>query len=267
MNNDPVISIVCVSLDNPTYLDLMLKGLTKNTVNPFEVLVHGNMATPELDNVAAKHDAIVSVYTHSAQNLSISSRSNILFAQAKGKFFHFMDDDIYPAPGWDEALIAKVKADMLFQHLCSTVYSYPTAHVETKGGAHNEWDYGDSPETFREDDFNATWREHRDVIEDSAYYPTGGYFIKRELFEKMGGLDETIEFGEDGVFLCDLYKTAKKENLPIEFRVVADSCIYHFGHVGAEKPAAKARKRHDGDWVRRNLKESWEAICKMELKD
>lgn len=267
MDNDPLISIVCVSLDNPTYLDLMLKGLAKNTVNSFEVLVHGNMATPEFDNVVSKYDSIISVYTSSIYNFSIASRANRLFAQAKGKFFHFMDDDIYPAPGWDEALIAKVKVDMLFQHLCSTVYSYPMAHPETRAGAYNEWDYGDSPETFKEDDFNATWREHRDIIEDSATHPTGGYFIKRELFEEMGGMDESSEFGEDGIFLCGLYTTAKKGNFPIEFRTVADSCIYHFGQVGSAKPAARIRARHDGDWVRRNLKGPWEALCKIELTD
>ena len=264
--SNPLISIVCVSLDNPTYLDLMLKGLKRNTVNTFEVLVHGNMVGEEFNAVVEKYKSIVSVYTKSDKNLAISAPANALFKQAKGKYFHFMDDDIYPTPGWDEALLKKVKPDMLYQYLCSVIYSYPTAHPETRGAAFNEHDYGDTPETFQEDAFNLTWKDNRTVLKDTAYYPTEGIFVKRELWEEMGGFNEAIQIGGAGIFMTNMYKKAAREQQPIEYRVVADSCIYHFGHVGSVKSAAKAISKVDGV-IRGHFRDTWPKILRLGLVD
>lgn len=266
--DSPLISIVCVSLDNPTYLDLMLRGLQKNTVNTFEVLVHGNMAGEEFDAVVEKYKDIISVYTKSDKNLSIAAPANTLFKCAKGKYFQFLDDDTYFAPGWDEALLAKVKPDMMFQLLYPTVTARPGVHHLNKYNFdHNEYNYGETPETFKEDEFNQTWKENRIVLKDTPYYPTGNFFIKKRLWEIVGGYNEDILFGEDGVFIVDVYKKAEQEQQPIEYRIVADSGIYHFGFVGASKPAAQARPQKDGNWIRENLRDVWHKVISLKLKD
>ena len=276
--NNPLMSIVCVSLNNPEYLDLMLKGLQKNTVNSFEVLVHGNMAGEEFDAVIEKYKDIISVYTKSKENQSIAKPLNDLFSQTKGEILCFMDDDMYLAPGWDEALLRKVKPDMIFQYLCVVSYIHPKYHNVRLGGRskiHNLFDYGTTAENFREDEFNRTWKERRTILADHSI-PTGNFLVKRELYGLIGGRNEGSNMGGDREFIMDVYDAAIQANQPVEFRSVADSCAYHFNHIGSAKPASKELKykkprerndQHITQWAlaRKDPHHTWQKILELPL--
>ena len=227
----PKISIGIVSLDNPTYLDLLLKGLYKNTVNSFEVLVHGNCPSKEFNIIVQKwiDKGIITLYNQSEENLRIAKPLNDLFSQAKGKYFVFLDDDTYPAPGWDEALLRKVKPEVLYQYLAVTPFDNSKAATK-----YNPPIFGTCVQDFQEDNFNTKWKDSRTVLEDT-YDIASNFLIKRELWEKLGGFDPSFRGGEDQDFKANILYTSLKEKQPLEFRQVADSCVYHFGSIGKRK--------------------------------
>jgi len=227
----PKISIGIVSLDNPKYLDLLLNGLYKNTANSFEVLVHGNSPSEEFNFVVQKwiDKGVITLYNQSKENLRIAEPLNRLFAQAKGKYFVFLDDDTYPAPGWDKALLRKVNPEILYQYL--TVFPFDYSKTASK---YNPAIFGSCVQDFQEDSFNNKWRESRTILEDT-YDVVSNFLIKRELWEKIGGFDPSFRDGEDQDFKANILYTALKEKQPLEFRQVADSCVYHFGGIGRQK--------------------------------
>ncbi|GAH10909.1 unnamed protein product, partial [marine sediment metagenome] len=99
------------------------------------------------------------------------------------------------------------------------------------------------------------WWDLRQIKEDiiSAY---GLVFMKKKLWEKIGGLDEGYWPGycADPDFIAKIYFTAKKENQPYEFRGVADSGMYHFQCISSERQKdanfyrRKARRRFEQKW-------------------
>jgi GT2 family glycosyltransferase len=119
-----LLSIIVVTLDNAKNLDLLLRGLEKNTkFVPFEVLVHCNsvldLYTNETIKVISKwqEEGIVTNLTTSLYNHYVAAPANALARFAHGNYIVFLDDDVYPSPGWDGPLLNAISAS----HHCSFV--------------------------------------------------------------------------------------------------------------------------------------------------
>lgn len=222
--DNPLISIVCVSLNNWEYIDLFLRGLEKNTVNSFEVLIHGNCARSRFSNIVHNNKYVVK-YTKSVNNLHIAEPANKLFKFAKGKYFVVLDDDMYVAPGWDEALLKKVNPSILYQYLTPTIITYDKSSRPN----FNKVNFGTTYDAFREDEFNLKWKETRTILEDSPYV-IENFLITRELWADIEGYSVYYErsAGPSLDLIAMIYFKALNKHYSMEFRQVADSCVYHF---------------------------------------
>lgn len=238
----PTFSLAVVSLNNPEYVSLLLKGLRKNTRNPFEILLYGNCADHEFDKLATDNNDIVTVYKSSQENLGISRPLNALFKEARAPYFIFIDDDMYPCPNWDVAMLKAIDPSIRYQYLAFNQF-IPKYRGRKGGEGFNYYDFGDDIYNFREDDFNTKWAEAREITIDQLGYG-GNFMMLREIWEELGGFDPEFLRGEDIEFKARFVQHATKSVqlgrtgvLPgqWEFRCVADACLYHFLSVGQGK--------------------------------
>lgn len=219
-----MISIGVVSLNNPQYVGLLIKSLKRNTRSKFEVLLHANMVSPVTNTftpIIKTHKDIIKVYTTSITNKGYAEPLNDLFLQAKGDYFCFIDDDMYTVSDWDVPLLNAFD-NSLYQYICPTLF-YP---------GFNNKRYGTCIENFEEDNFNNTWKENRDITENSNLI-IGNYMIKRELWEHIGGYDLKPNFfhAADVLFKAQIFFKAIQEGQVLRGVNCADSCFYHFGNL------------------------------------
>jgi GT2 family glycosyltransferase len=227
----PLISIVCVSLNNHKYVDLFLESLHNNTRTSFEFLLHGNLATPALEEVVTKwRTKGVQIYAEYSPNENqwYALPANKLFHRAKGMFVAFYDDDTYLAPNWDIELLKNVNADIDAQMLCSTAFQYPESPSQP---VHcNIWDFGRTAETFDKKLFDQTCYGLRTVL-DYTNEVHGNYFMTRECWRKYGGYDPQFTNGADIDLKTSFFDRAMRLGSTIEFRQCPTALHYHFGNV------------------------------------
>jgi glycosyltransferase involved in cell wall biosynthesis len=225
-----MISILIPTYNNVKYMDWCLKSLRENTSSPLQILVHGNCSGNELKEVCKKWD--VDHYQSSSDNLGIAIPTNQLAKHAIHEFITYGNDDIYYGKNWNISLLGKVRSDIFYQYLTPVMferqYNNPSMNAPN--------DFGDSPENFREAEFNNTWMEKRRIKEDiiSCWGPP---FMHRDLWFEIGGFNEQYYpgWGTDSDLVAEIYFRAKRGNKPYEFHGVCDSPLYHIQSVGLSK--------------------------------
>jgi len=243
------ISILIPTLDNVEYMKIIVPAVRKHTINPYEILVYANDLSSKMKEYALKENFDVFEYSH--KNEGIAFAVNVLGKQASGDIVFFLNDDMYVAPGWDEALVRKINDNIFYQYLTPCMFE-PRWKNPTMN---SPFDYGRTPETWQEQKFLSEWKNLRLIKEDivSGSTPT---FVKKELWDKVGGYDEEYwpGFGTDPDLIAKIYFTAKKEGKPYEFRGVADSGVYHFQCISTERIKndhsyrQQAHRRIKGKW-------------------
>lgn len=256
----PLISVVCVSLNNYAYVDLLLESLYKNTRTSFEFLLHGNLATHPLEEVVIKwRKKGVQIYAeYSPQdNLWYAIPANRLFHRAKGMFVAFYDDDSYLGPDWDIELLKNVNADIDAQMLCSTTFQYPDSPSQPV--LCNIWDYGRTAETFDKDLFDTTCYSNRTVL-NYTNEVHGNYFMTRECWRRFGGYDTQFKNGADVDMKMMFFDKALSEGASIEFRQCPTSLYYHFGNISKSQDTVNYSPVQLNYKWRRSTKELWRSI-------
>jgi glycosyltransferase involved in cell wall biosynthesis len=205
------ISILIPTLDNPAYLKCLLDSIKAYTVVDYEILIYYNTVK---------------------NNLGLSKAINLLGKKAVGDFIFYPNDDMYLAPGWDEALLNAVNPNIHYQYLTAAMFEPQYENV----CMNSPMDYGRTPLEFHEQRFLNGWKKARKIKEDvvSPYCPI---FVTKALWDEVGGYDEAYFpcFGTDPDFAAKIYFTAKKAGKPYEFRAVADAGVYHFQCITTDK--------------------------------
>lgn len=229
-----MISIAIISLNNPEYLDLTLQSIVRNTLGQYEILIHLNNCKPEDKEIVDKwkEKANITICTTSVENEFCATPLNRLFNKyAKGKYFIFLDDDLYVASGWDKALIQAIP-NQKYWWLSPTLYYPKYSHQPTR---FNTQSFGATPKTFNKTAFNQYYLDLRNITEDNRGWISGAGLISREVWAEIGGYDEQFKLGEDVDIKAKIWDAACKINAPYDFRSIANSIIYHFGHSGSSK--------------------------------
>lgn len=249
------ISIMIPTLNNVGYLNIGISSIRKHTTNPYEILVYANEMSSEMKEYALKES--FDVFEHSSKNEGIALAVNILAKQATGDMIFYFNDDMYVAPGWDEALIRKINPDIFYQFLCPCMFE-PRWESST---CNTPFDFGRTPETWQEQRFLSEWMIARQIKEDiiSANVPS---FMSKELWDSVGGYDEGYwpGFGTDPDLIAKIYFKAKEEKMPYEFRGVADCGVYHFQCVSTVRIENRHHYRRE---AHRRFEEKWGITTKQ----
>ncbi len=120
-------SIIIPTWNNLCYLKWCVEGIRSNSAFPHQILVHvndgsdGTLGWVELQNID---------HTHSTQNIGICKAVNKVSEKATSEYIVFMNDDMYPLPGWDTALLQEIKncPSDLFMFSSTMIEPYQTGN-------------------------------------------------------------------------------------------------------------------------------------------
>jgi len=209
------LSIIIPTWRNLEYLNMAYRGILRNSSCPHEIIVFFN----EMDDACLSWAENKSIkYAGTPVNLGVCGAVNRGVEMASHEFICFMNDDMYPLPGWDAALAKYVDAaDKIW--LSGTAVEAGRATECYIGGC----DYGRSTLDFREEDVIADsvkLRRPYNVV--STWTPI---VMKKRDWNAVGGFDEAYfpGNGSDPDLAMKMYDYGCRH-----FIGVGASLVYHF---------------------------------------
>lgn len=215
-------SVVIPTWKNIDYLDLAYRGLVENSAADHELIVFFN----EYDDACRRWlDGRKVIHASSERNLGVCGAVNRAAAMAGTDYICYLNDDMYPLPGWDVALSQYIGiADKLW--LSGTALERGKATACYVGGV----DYGDSAATFQEArllDEYARYKRPYNVV--STWTPI---LLARRDWEAVGGFDEAYfpGNGSDPDLAMKMYAYGCRH-----FIGVGTSLVYHFSRCTIQR--------------------------------
>lgn len=219
MSQTPLFSIIVPVLElNHFILDYNLPALAKQTLTNFEVLILPNEVSEESRHLEKTYPWLHLIPTGEIHNPS--QKRNLGAINAKGQFLAFIDDDAYPAENW-------------LENACTLLTNTDTKALGGPGLLPKE-------AGFWEITFNCvlktwlgnaglTYRVRKEKPREIDDFPTMNFFVRKDLFLKVGGFDPTYWPGEDSK-LCE---GIKKQGEKILYHPAP--VVYHFRRNSLKK--------------------------------
>lgn len=209
------LSIVIPTWKNLPYLDLAVRGIRRNSAAQHQIIVFFN----EIDDDSRRWVQGREVtWLGDSLNLGVCGAVNRGMAEAVCEFVCFMNDDMYPLPGWDTELMKHASdADKIW--LSGTAVEAGRACECYIGGK----DYGSSPSDFREEQLLSEYeliKRPYNVV--STWTPI---VMKKRDWDAVGGFDEAYfpGNGSDPDLAMKMYAYGCRN-----FTGVGSSLVYHF---------------------------------------
>ena len=190
----PTISVVVTTRDRPALLHRALGSVAAQRRAPLEVLLvdDGDAPAPVHDLV----DGLLELRVLSCSARRAAAARNQAARVARGEVLAFLDDDDSWEPGHLEGLAAAFadpKVDLAYRDAAVVRESGTLEELERLEIA-REWD----PEWMRHDDF----------------IPPSALAVRRTLFERLGGFDESFAYSEDWDFLLRAAAHTRPRRVP-----------------------------------------------------
>jgi GT2 family glycosyltransferase/glycosyltransferase involved in cell wall biosynthesis len=148
-----------------------------------DIVVVDNASTDETPEMLGRFgDAVRTI--RNKENLGFTIASNLGARESHGRHIVFLNNDTLPKPGWLEWLVRTADEDDTVGAVGSKLV-YPDGTLQEAGSIifsdGNGWNYGrgDDPD-------HPAYRYVREV----DYCSAASLLVKREVFERLGGLDE-----------------------------------------------------------------------------
>ena len=223
-------SILIPSWNNLSFLKLCVQSIRKNSAMQHQIIVHVNDGS---DGTLqwVKEEGLD--YTYTQQNAGVCIAMNMMRTKVKTDYIYFVNDDMYLLPGWDTALMAEINSIGHNRFYLSSTMIQP--HDRNDVGVCT--DYGDSIETFREQELLAEYMKHpRGDWQGSTRPPS---LVHRDIWDTVGGYSIELSPG----MYSDPDFTAKLLFIGVTYlKGLGNSRVYHF-----ETKTTGRVKRNDGN--------------------
>jgi GT2 family glycosyltransferase len=224
-------SILIPTWNNLELLKLCVRSIRENSNFPHQIIVHVNDGSDgTLEWVRAQQLA----HTHSPQNVGICLAVNEAAMHAKLDYILYLNDDMYCCPGWDTALVNKLKGLDTDLFMLSGTMIEP---VQTSNPCVIIKDYGRSPDQFTEQELLADLKSHHKPDWYGATWPPT--LVHAKWWFKVGGYSSEFSPGmsSDNDFSMKLWHAGCRI-----FLGVGDSLVYHF----QAKSTGRIKKNNGG---------------------
>lgn len=224
-------SVLIPSWNNLELLKLCIKSIKQNSAYPHQVIVHVNDGS---DGTLAWVKEQQLDYTHSAQNVGICFAVNEAAMRAKMDYIVYLNDDMYCCPGWDTALVNKMKRIDTDLFMLSGTMIEPR---DTNNPCVIVKDYGHSPDQFSEQELLADLPGHQKSDWYGATWPPT--LVHAKWWFRVGGYSSEFSPGmsSDNDFSMKLWHAGCRI-----FVGVGESLVYHF----QAKSTGRIKKNNGG---------------------
>ncbi|MDD2720657.1 MAG: glycosyltransferase [Gallionella sp.] len=224
-------SIIIPSWNNLELLKLCVRSIRQNSAYPHQIIIHvndgsdGSLAWVREQNL-----------THSASpdNIGICLAVNEAAMHATQDYILYLNDDMYCCPGWDSALVNKLKGLETDLFMLSGTMIEPN---DTQNPCVIVRDYGRDVGDFDEATLLAELPQHRKADWCGATWPPT--LVTRRWWFRVGGYSSEFSPGmsSDNDFSMKLWDAGCRV-----FLGVGDSLVYHFQC----KSTGKIKKNNGG---------------------
>jgi len=183
----PTISLVIPAYNEEDYLPACLDAVMQNVAGKaVEIIVVDNNSTDRTKEVVERYPAVTYVFEPMKGITRARQRG---FLESTGDILAYVDADTCPPPGWIDQIWQQFGRDTKLACLSGPYSFYDLSGIRNK--ISTGWFVAAQP-----------------LYRITGYMMVGGNFaIRRDVLEKMGGFDSSIEFyGED----VDIGKRASK---------------------------------------------------------
>lgn len=186
VNDDPEISIVIVTYNGFRRMAECFKSILRNTNSKFQTIIIDNSNSPEIKEYFDPFGDLVTLI-QSPVNLGPSAGRNLGIPYAKGKYIVFLDDDTVLPRNWDTKFLNEFDKHPEIGFL-SCMSNWASGYQMVHHVTYN------SPFSFEK--FAESFSRYNSGIIKTCRLIGFCFFIKREVIDKIGGLDPT--FGKYG---------------------------------------------------------------------
>ena len=183
-SDEPIISILVI-LYNQAGLTLeCLKGLAVDTTAPFELIIIDNASSDETSLLFERVDGVH--FVRNTDNLGFVLAVNQAAALARGRHLLMLNNDAVPLPGTLAAALQRIESDAKIGGVGGRILLY-NGLLQEAGNI--VWRDGSCLGYGRNGDPEAP--EYR-FVRDVDYCSGAFLLVRRELFKRLGGLDEAF---------------------------------------------------------------------------
>lgn len=210
-------SIIIPTWNNLALLQLCVRSIRQNSAYAHQVIVHVNDGS---DGTLAWVREQGITHTATPQNEGICLAVNEAAMLATQDYILYLNDDMYCCPGWDTALVSKLKL------LDTDLFMLSGTMIEPRD-THNPCvivrDYGGDADVFDETGLLAELPQHRKADWCGATWPPT--LVSKRWWFKVGGYSSEFSPGmsSDNDFSMKLWHAGCRI-----FLGVGDSLVYHF---------------------------------------
>jgi glycosyltransferase involved in cell wall biosynthesis len=212
-------SIIIPSWNNLSFLKICINSIEKNSAFKHQIIIHVNEGTDGTLDWVSKSGFD---YTHSSDNVGVCLAMNACRAMVKTEYIVFLNDDMYMLPDWDMELWKEIESlpDKYFFLSSTTIEPRISPHP----GILAPFDYGSTPETFKEDSLLKEYKAIKGKNWSGATWPPN--IVHKNVWDLIGGY--SIEYFpglySDPDFSMKLYEAGVRF-----YKGVNASRAYHFG--------------------------------------
>lgn len=214
-------SIVVCSWNDLEYLKILHQSLKKNTILPYELVVHDNGSEDGTEDWLKENNI---KYSRSLTNEGVAA-VNYAVKQAKYDFIVDINADMYVLPGWD---LAVQKQRQEFKKQGIEDYTISATLIEPVG-ANPEYtirDHGQDFQRFNEESLLADFKENAlKYQKNNVIQYSHPIMMPKKLWDKFGGVDITYFPGQasDHDIAASAYKVGCRN-----FIMLGNCRVYHF---------------------------------------
>lgn len=222
VEEEPLVSIVIPSKDHLSLLRQCLDSIeTFTTYRNYEIIVVDNgSSSANQQEIASLLSEKKASYLHDVYEFNFSQMCNLGADCAKGEYLLFLNDDIEVfQPDWLTRLVGQ--AMQPHTGAVGAKLFYPESTEIQHGGVFNHHD-GPRHMFFQQDDSWASYFGLNRLDLDCIAVTGACLLLKRSLFVRLGGFDETLPVAYNDVDLCFRIYEAGYYNV-----IRNDVCAYH----------------------------------------
>ena len=210
-------SIIIPTWNNLALLQLCIRSIRQNSAYAHQVIVHVNDGS---DGTLAWVCGQGITHTATPQNVGICLAVNEAAMHATQDYILYLNDDMYCCPGWDTALVGKLKLLDTDLFMLSGTMIEPR---DTRNPCVIVRDYGSDVGSFDESRLLAELPQHRKADWYGATWPPT--LVSKRWWFMVGGYSSEFSPGmsSDNDFSMKLWHAGCRS-----FLGVGDSLVYHF---------------------------------------
>lgn len=192
----PLVTIIVRTHQRPSVLYEALQSIANQTYPNIEVIVIEDGKTSAKEMLDKHFNHLNITYYATEESVGRTKAANKGLELANGKFINFLDDDDLLYADHIEVLCATLENKTDYKVAYSLAFETPI-HIKSKSPYEYE-------ELYHAVEFN-TEHSHEELLVQN-YLPIQTVMFKKEVYEELGGLDESLEVLEDWDFWLKISK-------------------------------------------------------------